>query len=258
MTIFGGCMKSAVRRRFCPSDEGRSWFAYAPSCVTIAPMINEPGYDYQPRAQATPPPAATPPPSEADDGPQTRGTPTYSPLYRPFWLRFAAYFLLFIAVNRLCGITTQDPVQIVVQLANVGLLFVVVMGLLAARRWAGQLLVIYCAWAVISALVVGLVRLNWVEEAVSDPADYDLVRLLQVRDMGLAFVFYTALGIWTYLNLKRFTPAGENRYGNVPYVLIIGLLALFTATQISGAFEYVEFQAEQVDQSFEFTQDLFD
>ncbi|MFP4324364.1 MAG: hypothetical protein ACLFTK_18050, partial [Anaerolineales bacterium] len=196
-------------------------------------MINEPGTDYQPRpgarSQPDTPTETTPPDFSGE--PRDRAAEEAPPsgmLYRPFWLRFTGYFLLFIAINRLCVITAENALTAIVQLANVGLLFVIVVGLFGARRWAGRLLVIYCAWSVISAIVVGVVRMTWVEQAVDDPADYDIVRLLQVRDMVLSFIFYTALGVWTFINLRRFTPSGENRYGNLPYVIIVGLLALFT------------------------------
>ena len=65
----------------------------------------------------------------------------------------------------------------------------------------------------------------------------------------LGFLFYTAMGLWYAINLRYFAPSPLGRMGYMPYLLAVGILVLFTASEIATARSYIDTQVEQMEES---------
>lgn len=219
-------------------------------------MFDETGSDYQPLpARRAPPANNAPPPAPSSNVPLPQGL---SLPKRPFWLRLTTYFLVFLLTLRLCGIGGGNALTVIVQIANVGVLGIIVLGLMAMRRWAAWLFIAYCIWTILSGVVVAAARMTHIGEVIPAVSDRDWIILFQLRDIVLSLLLYGSLGIWYAINLKQFIALPfSSRLGNIPFVVMVGILLLFTATQIAGARQYIEQQGEIVEDSRELRQQLF-
>lgn len=209
-------------------------------------MFDESSHNVNPIA---PLPKKTPPPIAP---PEATVTPAPQPLMAPYplWLRFTTSVFTMIVFWRLCSITSQlnNPLDMVLQSLHVAALMVILVGLWGLRRWAGRMFVFFCFWTAFSGIVIGVARLQYLD-VVELPMDRSSVMFGIITDIGFGLVAYGLLGAWYLFNLKYFTPAGTNRYGNIPFVLLIGTMILYTATQVGQARESVILRAEAVEDS---------
>lgn len=206
-------------------------------------MFDEPGYSQNPISNI---PKPTPKPIIGLPAPNP---PPLTIPRRPLWLRLAAYFVGFLVISRICGSSLQAPVSIMVQFASAVMLILILIGLLDMRRWAAYMFILYCGWTVLSSMVLVAVRLSLLDEVILNPFARNQIMFSELFYMALGFMFYSALGLWFGFNLRIFRSAGPNRYGALPYVVLIGVLLLFSAAQISEARYYLELQADALRES---------
>ena len=204
-------------------------------------MLEEPGSNYQP----------APPTQSAREAPQPEvieaktSRPVFIPTARPLWLRVLGFYLGFQTITRLFNLSGDNPAVILVQIATVVVMAILTLGVLGMRRWGAWLFLMYAAWTILSSLVTGAARLLVVDEVIQNAATRQMVIASEFILITLTILFNGAVAIWVGLNIKRFIPmTGPKRYGNAPFVVMIGILFLMTATQIQSAREDV---AEQED-----------
>ncbi len=204
-------------------------------------MYDEHGYHYIPRPTRRPKPS-TPPPSKVEAAQD-------EDVKRPLWLNLAVNLVLLTAFMRFCSPLPSDRSGfILIQFASSGVLLVNAIGLLGMRRWAMRFFVLLCAWSFFSALAVMLNRLSYLDQ-IESLSQRDMVLLSVLRDGIIGTVFYGMLGIVFFFNRHHFQAVGENRYGNVPFALMFGVLVLFTAVQMADAPANVVFRAQMVEES---------
>jgi hypothetical protein len=216
-------------------------------------MFDESGFDDRPpvRASKSPPPITAPLPAATAPIATPKGL-SQTLLEREFWLRLTTYFMAGVVVLRLCSAVVVDSiVAVVLNFAILGLLCLIVVGLLAMQRWAAYLFVAYCLWSVISITVVGIRRISLMDETVQNWYVRDQLALGQGVFIVLGFLFYTAMGLWYAINLRYFRPASLGRMGYMPYLLAVGILVLFTASEIASARAYIDEQVDQMEDSEE-------
>jgi hypothetical protein len=174
-------------------------------------------------------------------------------------MRATTAFFSMVVLWRLCNLSSDlnSILDLLVQSLHVAALMVILLGLWAMRRWAGVLFVIFCFWTALSSVIIGLARLHHLE-IVDSLMDRDSVMVGILFDMGFAALLYGALGLWYAVNLGHFTPAGRNRYGNLPFVLLISTMLLYSASQMRQARQAVELRAEAVQDSRDWLNDWLD
>ena len=220
----------------CVCSSGSLWYNRS--------MFDEPGSNYQPA-----PPPRTVKESPIPEAVEANTTRTVLiPTARPLWLRVLGFYLGFQTVTRLFNLSGDNAAVILVQMATVGVMVVLTLGVLGMRRWGAWLFLMYAAWTIGSSLVVGTARMLVVDEVIENAATRQMVIASEFILISLTVLFNGAVALWVALNIKRFIPmTGPGRYGNAPFVVMVGILFLLTATQIQSARQDVAEQGDIVE-----------
>lgn len=218
-------------------------------------MLDEPASNYEPAHDATPTepkPLEKPsaPPTEAAPPTQDAERPFGLPTRRPFWINITSYVVAFLAVSRFCNALTltQDPTRAAVQVASAVVLAVILAGMLSMRRWGAGMFIGLSAWMVLHSLILAGFRYAAMDEVAESSGDRWLVISAILVELGFNALIFGGLGILYALRLKHFrqTPSLA-RYGLLPFVLMFGILILYTATLIPTSENYVRTLLEDSD-----------
>jgi hypothetical protein len=220
-------------------------------------MFDESGADYRPPIQPKTPPARSEPlPKPPLAEPQVQ--PVLGKIRRPWWVMVTVFILGMTVISRYCSlVNVGTTAAFIFQLGTAVVLSLTIVGLLGMRRWGVWLLLLFSGWSMIHAVVVGVARILVIDEEVSNLFFRDQILLSELFSIGLTVVIYGIIAVWFTLRRREFISAGINRYGNIPFVLILGVLILYTASQIGDARTHVRLQEEAVKESQDILNGLF-
>ncbi len=219
-------------------------------------MFDESGSEYRPRPvpKPTPAPAAKPTPPPVTPSVQQPGR-------RPLWLRLALNFLLFLfffRVVQVCAISGDDPIALFAHFALTLVMAIFLLGLLGNRRWGVWLFLLYCAWNMLSAVVVGVYRIAVMEEAVVNAANVSWLAMSEILSMGMIVAFYGLFGLVFWAKRDLFQPSqNPMNWSSVTYTVIVSIMILVTATQIDAARQYIRLTEEELEDNRIWIDDRF-
>ena len=209
-------------------------------------MLDEPGSNYRPAASASRPKRAV-----LGSGAVRAVDPPGVESARPWWVHLTAMVVFTALLYRIWVSVGDSPLAIFVQLASVGALGVIFLGIYGMRRWGALLFVGYCVWQVASALALSGYNISIIRQEIENPQ----VRLMMIVYEGVEIVFalvvYGLLGLWNWFHLPHYTQhmSGWTLRGRISFLVILGLMFLYSATQIAYAREYIHTTADYWEQN---------
>jgi len=200
-------------------------------------MFDEHGSDYKPIA---------PPRPEAPAAKPLRPVAAL-PTQQPWGLRLGNYILMFIFVARVCAVAGDDVLTALIHFASAGVLGITILGIMRMQRWAIWMFLAYCAWMMGAAVVVGIARIRLIDTVITRAIDQQNILLSEIFTIFMVFMVYGGLAAWYGYHWRHFkapAPPAALRYGYAPLALMLGVLFLYSATQINNAPEHLRLQQE--------------
>lgn len=164
----------------------------------------------------------------------------------PRWVRVVGFYILYLAATRFVEIFNVERFgDALVLLANVVVLIIVFLGFSGMRRWGAYLLMIFCAWRVVSLIFIGIYRLSVLDGVVESSGAQQWIASVQTLNIIGGTFLASALGLWVAYQLKKFRKAKNPapRVG-LTYVVIAGIFMMHTALQYANTETYLDNQAE--------------
>jgi hypothetical protein len=219
-------------------------------------MFDESGADYRPPNQLKTLPSRLEAPSQPP--PLVQAQPMVGRIRRPWWLMVTVFILGMTVISRYCSlVNVGTTAAFIFQLATAVVLSIIIVGLLGMRRWAVWLLLLFSGWSIIHAVVVGIARILVIDEEVSSLILREQILFNEIFSTGINVLIYGSIGVWFALRRRDFIPAGINRYGNIPFIVILGVMILYTASQIGDARTHLRLQEDAAEDAQTILNDLF-